>query len=211
MASFRWKRADSARFGSTWLAVADVEFRDAEGDWRPFALTIDTGSVITLLRRSALDLLGLDWTAGREVELNPVGPAVLQGKALDLACRIGEVAFELPVVVADHDDVPNLLGRLGIVERFRLELDPVFRTTVFRARWLTDNEAYLHRRLVEGSEAVCTRLQQAESGVSDAVREASGAFLRQAGELVAAVNALGQCDLPNSPLVLVRSLFELSL
>ena len=73
MACFEWVRQPTKWFGDVWAPVAEITLKGADAKAHKIALHIDTGAVITLLRRSVADLLGLDLTTGREITLGSVG------------------------------------------------------------------------------------------------------------------------------------------
>jgi len=45
--------------------------------------------------------------------------------------RIGETVFNVSIAFADSDEVPRLLGRAGVFERFKITFDEVKLRTIF--------------------------------------------------------------------------------
>lgn len=93
-------------------------------------MQIDTGAVVSLLRQSAVDLLGVSLDAGRRIVLGSVTDGTIVAYVHELTIRFGSTApIIAPFAIAETDDVPNLLGRLGILERFKFVFDPTQRRT----------------------------------------------------------------------------------
>ena len=62
MAFFPWHRQTTKQLGETWVPRAEVHLRmaDETEGYQAFALQVDSGAVISLLRRSVADILGLE-------------------------------------------------------------------------------------------------------------------------------------------------------
>ena len=130
MATFAWRVRETEHFGQQWYPFAEVKLFTVRQRWRPFAFQIDTGAVITVLRRSAAEHLGLLLTGGVPIKLGGVGGPPRLYYVHRLTARIAERAhFELRVAIADSEGVPNLLGRLDFFDRFRMEFDPATHRT----------------------------------------------------------------------------------
>lgn len=69
----KWRRRPSRHFGDVWVPFAQIEIQRADGMFQALALQIDSGAVVSLLRRSMADLLGLDFESGRRIEVSSVG------------------------------------------------------------------------------------------------------------------------------------------
>ncbi len=64
MASFKWRRIENPTFGTVFLPVAHVRIASPTRVSRQLLLAVDTGAVVSLLARSAAELLKLDWESG---------------------------------------------------------------------------------------------------------------------------------------------------
>lgn len=73
MAVHNWRRLPTKHFGEVWVPFALIELQRADERFQALALQIDSGAVVSLLRRSAADLLGLELEAGRRIEMTSVG------------------------------------------------------------------------------------------------------------------------------------------
>ncbi len=66
MAVHNWRRRETKHFGDVWVPFAQVGIRRADGKFQSLAVQIDSGAVVSLLRRSAADLLiGGSFICGR--------------------------------------------------------------------------------------------------------------------------------------------------
>lgn len=130
MASFAWRRRPTHHFGEQWVPFIDLNLRHADGGWQAFSLQIDTGAVISVLRRSAAEFLGVALTGGETVELGSIGGHPHRYYVHPLQAGIAGLApLTLRVAIADVETVPNLLGRLDAFELLRVQFDPKEQTT----------------------------------------------------------------------------------
>lgn len=125
MAVYKWSRRSSRHFGEIWIPLAYVELRKADGAFQAVAMQFDSGAVVSLLRRSAADLLGLDYKAGRKVSLGSVGGSSTVAYVHDVTTRFDKATeLAVPFAIVETESVPNLLGRLGVFDRFQVDFDP---------------------------------------------------------------------------------------
>ncbi len=68
----KWRRRPSKHFGEVWVPFAHVEIQRTDGRFQAFALHIDSGAVVSLLRRSVAELLGVELEAGRQIDVTGV-------------------------------------------------------------------------------------------------------------------------------------------
>jgi len=131
MTSFEWRRKSSNHFGEVLAPVAIVKLRSTRGVFVPVLTYIDSGAIVTLLRRTVADELGISLDAGRRIVLSNVGGAQTEAFVHELPIRFSEAdeAVNAPVAFATNDRVPNLLGRVGIFDRFQITFDPARRET----------------------------------------------------------------------------------
>ncbi len=130
MAVYKWRQRDTKYFGPVWAAFAEIGIEASHGTILPFAMHIDSGAVISLLRRSAADVLGLDFESGRRVELTTVGHGVTVAYVHELLTRFDEhICYPVPYAVSASESVPNLLGRLGVFDHLRIDFDAALKET----------------------------------------------------------------------------------
>ena len=72
MPVWKWRRRPTRNFGDVWVPFAHIEIQTAEGRFQSFALQVDSGAMVSLLRRSVADLLGIQLEQGREIQLSGV-------------------------------------------------------------------------------------------------------------------------------------------
>jgi len=110
--------------------MADLDLRTPAGSFKSLALRIDSGAIISLLRRSTAASLGITPHRGRPVELSGVGGGKASGFIHMIETRFG-VGLELsvPYLVSIHENVPNLLGRFGVFDQLNFLFDSRTRST----------------------------------------------------------------------------------
>lgn len=110
-----------------------MAIKDRGERWRTFSLLVDSGAVVSLLSRSVGDLLGVPIESGRRVTLTGVGRRENEVFVHELPARIGDgPAQATRFAISMSEDVPNLLGRLDVFDRFRVDFDPARMETRFR-------------------------------------------------------------------------------
>lgn len=115
---YRLEKSKLVPEGTLPRPVAEVEVLARSGQWLKFAPYVDSGADITLFPGQAGDPLGLDVTAGEEREVTGVGGAKLKVYIHTLRMRLAGVEFEARIGFALAEDLPYLLGRLDVFDRF---------------------------------------------------------------------------------------------
>ncbi len=135
MLTSKWRARSHRYLGTIHVPIIDLEIQDARGSFAPFSLCVDSGAVVSLLPRSAAQYLGLDPSAGRPIELGGVGQRGLRAQLHELTIRlVGMPMVTVPFAVAEQENVPGLLGRLGVFDRFEITFDPSRRETRMELR-----------------------------------------------------------------------------
>ena len=133
----KWRRVPTKHFGEVWSPFAQVEFRKSDGDFQALSLLVDSGAVVSLLRCSVAELLGIDLTAGREIELRSVGGARTKAYVHDLPIRFGtNINVTVPFAFATNEEVPNLLGRKRVFDLLQIDSDATLQEVGITAPWL---------------------------------------------------------------------------
>ncbi len=133
MLSSKWRVRSHRYFGTVQVPIVEVEIKSLTGQFFPFALCVDSGAVVSLLPRSAADVLGLDPSGGRPIQLGIVSEHRIDAWIHELDVRIGDMPpMTVPFAVAVHDNVPALLGRMGVFDRLEITFNPAERTTDIR-------------------------------------------------------------------------------
>ncbi len=130
MLTSKWRARTHRYLGTVHVPIIDLEIQDSRGPFVPFSLCIDSGAVVSLLPRTAADVLGLDPSVGKPIELGGVAHHGLRASLHELSVRLaGLPPTTVPFAIAQQDNVPGLLGRLGVFDRFQITFDPSHRLT----------------------------------------------------------------------------------
>jgi hypothetical protein len=207
MAVYKWQRRQTRHFGEVSVPLAEIDLQGRSGDFHSFALQIDSGAVVSLLRRSVGDLLGLNLTAGRKVDLVSVGGASTIAYVHNLQTRFdGSLTLGVPYAIADSETVPNLLGRLGVFDRLQASFDPSLSQTVIGPPWLDQVDAQVYWQLLDTSEFVLNRWTEIQLPIP--VAQVAARLITRQSQLLAAVYGLMQLGRAYGTIPLLRAMFE---
>lgn len=132
MPVFAWRNQVHRHFGPVYYPTAQILLGAGDGQKHIVSFIIDSGATISLLRRSVGDLLGLRYDSGLPIEMIGVGGAVNLLRVFTIPTYFAEdqtTPIDTRFAVSEKEDVPNLLGRLDIFDRFPVMFDPQLRTT----------------------------------------------------------------------------------
>lgn len=210
MPVYRWRRQPTKYFGDTWVPFVELHLRRNDGGFETLSIQADTGAVISLLRRSVADLLGLDYESGRSVELGAVGGNPVHARVHEVEFRMGDsLPINAPFAIAANENVPNLLGRLAFMDRFQFHFDPTLEETRVSAPWMQPRQVEFYRHLIRVDGYISARWQT--HPLPQPVDRALGALTRRGQQVLAAVCGLLRVHLGFEMLSLMRGLFEISL
>lgn len=95
--------------------LARVVFNEEVPQW----MYIDSGADVTLLPRSVGELLGFEIRRGEEIkEVKGLGNSRIPIVVRRVSMKIGEKKFEARVAWSLTEDVPLVLGRLDVFNKF---------------------------------------------------------------------------------------------
>ncbi len=209
MSVYRWRRRKTRHFGETWVPFAQVEFAGPDRAFRAFAMQIDSGAVVSVLRRSAADLLGIDADAGRRVELGSVGGAKIAAYVHDLPIRVANwPEWDVPCAIADTEGVPNLLGRAGVFDLLQVDFDASVLETKLSAPWLDSDGQRIWRAILATSTHILDRWGQ--NPLDPQVDEAARRFVQRGSQLAAAVAGLVKLHRGFECPLMIRAMFDYS-
>ncbi len=119
------------KFGDVWAPVAVIQLQTARGQFRSIEAYLDSGAVVTLLRRSVAAEFGFVLESGRPIVLSNVGGAHTNAFVHEVNLRFSasNPPVTAPIAFAASEGVPNLIGRLGVFDRFEITFDPIRRET----------------------------------------------------------------------------------
>ena len=130
MPAFAWRQRDTRHFGKQWTPFAELDLKSSQGRWYQFSLQVDTGAVISVLPRSAAQLIGIPPNSGELIDMAGVSAPARPYLLHCVAARIGDSGeFPMRIAFAEREDVPALLGRLDVLGRFQIDLDPSLEET----------------------------------------------------------------------------------
>jgi hypothetical protein len=209
MPTYEWRRRRTRHFGEVWVPFAEIDLRRADGRYQPLAIQIDSGAVISLLRRSVAELLGINLEAGAKIDLGSVGGNSVVAFRHEIEARLGD-GFDMRVsfAIAEREDVPNLLGRVGFFDNLQIDFDASLQETRISGLWLDEGTRRIWDFLIEADTRIvaCWKTNPLP-GRAD---EATLRLFRRSAQLMGAVAALVKMHRAyESPLIL-RAMFELS-
>lgn len=121
MPSFDYKEHESDLLGKVFRPLIDLEiYSTIEKDWiKVKNVLVDTGADISILPKNSGELILTDITKGKIYEVKGVVPyAKVVVYIHSIRFRIDMKEFELPVAIADSDDVLPILGRIKGLDLF---------------------------------------------------------------------------------------------
>ena len=210
MAAHKWRKRRTKHFGEVWVPFASVELRRADGKFQPLVLQVDSGAVVSLLRRSVANVLGLTLEGGRRVEMTSLGGAVTAAFVHELQTRLAvNIAYPVPFAIADSENVPNLLGRLGVFGPLQIDFDGTTQQTTILPPWLEEPDRQIWDFVNDTTDHILSRWPQCE--LPKAVQNVAARFINRAGQVMASVAGLLKLHRTYGAPALIRAMFELSL
>jgi hypothetical protein len=184
MPVYKWLRRPTKHFGEVWVPFAHVELQGVDDQFQEFALQVDSGAVVSLLRRSVADVLGLSLQAGKEIDLTAVGGGRTTAYVHLIRTRMGsENPAVVPVAIADSEDVPNLLGRLGVFDELQVDFDSTLSETCITNQWLNADQRKIWDFVWSLEKYILDRWDSIHLPGSS--KDVASQFVRRAAELVA--------------------------
>lgn len=117
-------------FGSILTVKVLLEVGSPKG-LAPFIFLFDTGADITSLPTSAAEKLGIDLDkCPKEPMSGYEGTTILVYRS-QIELYFNKKAFNIPCVFNPNEEVPILLGRAGILDRFTIHLDAKKKEALF--------------------------------------------------------------------------------
>ena len=106
------------------VPVARAKVKSDSGKAIPVIFLVDSGATATLLPLTDAEALGIELTSGEKISIRGISGDALAGyrhrSTLDLE---GFLLQEVPITFASRSDVPRVLGREGVFERFGILFD----------------------------------------------------------------------------------------
>ncbi|RZN66502.1 MAG: hypothetical protein EF807_08385 [Candidatus Methanolliviera hydrocarbonicum] len=119
---FKYRKERAKIEKEVYRPVAGVYLKGSDGNWYLFYPYIDSGADISLFTKTDCELLGYNLEEGKEHLVGGVS-GLLRIFMHDIPMKIGEDVFNAKVGFADREEVPRLLGRMGIFKRYEVCFD----------------------------------------------------------------------------------------
>jgi len=98
-------------------------------------LVVDSGADITFLTYEDAIALGIELEKGKETLVAGITPSTtITGYRHNIKIKFNQLNFEIPVVFANSNEVPRVLGREGIFDKFFILFDEKSKQTIFIRR-----------------------------------------------------------------------------
>jgi hypothetical protein len=212
MPEYSWRRRATTHFGVVWVPYAEVGIQRSNGRFQAFALQVDSGAVVSLLRRSVAELLGIELESGRKIELATIGGGKTRAHVHELLSRFDDgMQLTVPYAIADTEDVPNLLGRRGVFDVLQVDFDASLEQTRVTGAWLDENGRRIWRFLLETDRYILDRKRWSSHRLPGRADEAAGVLVRRGAQVMTAIAGLLKLHRGFECPPLIRSLLELSM
>lgn len=109
--------------GADMLPLILCKVRSAAGDVRSLLGLLDSGAEVTLLPKTDAKELGIALERGIPAVVGGVAGEEVKGWRHRLIFILGTEEFSTPVVFAERDDIPRVLGREEIFDKFFVVFD----------------------------------------------------------------------------------------
>lgn len=128
--TFKYRVERSNIFGSIKRPVAKIYLRSQEGEWLPCFMYIDSGADFTLIPYKLGLSLGFEME--REVrEVYGVGGGIpIVVKSMEM--KLGDMPMNVRVGWALREEIPIILGRLDVFDKFDIEFKEAKGEVVFK-------------------------------------------------------------------------------
>ena len=124
MVTYSWQYLPTRySFGACWSPLMRLALRAPDGRVRLAWFILDTGAVISLMQNSVALALGINVAAGKREQVRGVGGGIISAYLHDVHVEVGRRDLLIPMAIAETDNVPNLLGRYGVIDRISIRLD----------------------------------------------------------------------------------------
>jgi len=219
MPVYKWQERPTRHFGTVLVPFANVELKRHDGKFQPLALQIDSGAVISTLRRSVAELLGLRFEAGKQADLKSVGGAVTRAYVHEITTRFDPfLTSSVPFAIMTSEAFPNLLGRLRVFDALQIHFDGTFQETQFLRPWLDYKDRRIWEFVVETEEHILRRWPDvtlpanaaSDPDLQENAKNVSQRFVERAAQILASVRSLLKESTCYGGPALIRTLFELA-
>lgn len=129
--SFRWVPIDyQSVFGNIMMPQAIVEIKAITGKWKVFYPEVDTGAVVSIFTECDCERLGLILKEGEPFRLSGVFGGSGQAYLHEVELKIGDELLKSRVAFTEGNH-KQLLGRVDVMDNFRISLSGKYTETIF--------------------------------------------------------------------------------
>ena len=116
---FPYQREESGIFGTVCRPVVGYDIKTRYG-WVPVMAYLDSGADITLLPKSFIDLLDIEFREEDIKEIGGVGGSKVPIVLADVKLMVCGKDIEVTAAICLVKNIPYLLGREGIFDHFNI-------------------------------------------------------------------------------------------
>lgn len=131
MIEFNYRDEESSVLGKVARPVADVYFKDKEGNEIVAFMYIDSGADIILIPRQFGELLGFKAEDDKIEEIGGIGNTKIPIILKKTKIRINSEILDVKVAWALTEEVPYLLGRIDVFDKFNVLFKQKDRRIIF--------------------------------------------------------------------------------
>lgn len=131
MIVFNYRNEKSTITGNIFRPIASVKFKSKENTWIKLRLYIDSGADITIIPLSFGRLLGLELKKEDIKQLTGVGGTSIPVVITEVEIKINDIVFPINIAWALEEDIPPLLGRTSVFDKFVITFDQNKKIIIF--------------------------------------------------------------------------------
>ena len=131
MIVFNYRKEKSTITENISRPIASVKFKSKENTWIKLRLYIDSGADITIIPLSFGRLLGLELKKEDIKQLTGVGGTSIPVVITEVEIKINDIAFPINIAWALEEDIPPLLGRTSVFDKFVITFDQTKKIIIF--------------------------------------------------------------------------------
>ena len=131
MIIFNYRKEKSTITEYIFRPIASVKFKSKGNTWIKLRLYIDSGADITIIPLSFGRLLGLELKKEDIKQLTGVGGISIPVVITEVEIKINDIAFPLNIAWALEEDIPPLLGRTSVFDKFVITFDQTKKIIIF--------------------------------------------------------------------------------
>lgn len=129
--AFPYRREYSTLIGEIYRPTIIVYLQAKNKRWVGFTLYADSGADITLLPKSACEGLGYSLKAGESGYVGGITQGRIKVYVHEVNMKLGEEVLKIKIAFAQTENVPPLLGRTDVFDRFKVCYDNKQKETIF--------------------------------------------------------------------------------